>query len=213
MSPVVHTAEVLPPRALLFLAIVVLHILFGWLLANGMMVTIQEYLAPSPLKVGIIPERQVPQTPPKIIEPELRDPTRFVVPVPEQPWVIDTPTEPDTTLIATPELIPSSSGSGSIVPPATEPVRLIGRNSLPNSADYYPPHLRRGQVEGSTQVRACVNADGRLQGMPTVEQSSGTAALDNAAVRVARDGRYARSMQGDKPVPNCFRFRIVFTLE
>jgi TonB family protein len=211
MNPVVHTAEILPPRALLFLGIVALHAVFAWFLAKGLMVGITNYLAPVPIDASFVPERTPPPTQIPVEAPVLRAPS-IEAPTPEEPWEIDVPTEPDTTLIATPELIPSSAGSGTIAPPA-EPIRLIGRNSLPNSADYYPPHLRRSLVEGSTQVRACVNEEGRLQGLPSVEQSSGTAALDNAAVRVARDGRYARSMQGEKAVPNCFRFRIVFTLE
>jgi len=36
--------------------------------------------------------------------------------------------------------------------------------------------------------------------------------LDKAAIRLARDGKYARAMRGDTPVPNCYRFRVTFTL-
>ena len=61
-------------------------------------------------------------------------------------------------------------------------------------------------------VRACVDERGKLTEAPVVETTSGSSALDNAAVRVAKDGRYAKSVKGDVAVPNCHRFRVTFTL-
>jgi TonB family protein len=94
------------------------------------------------------------------------------------------------------------------------PIRVLGQNRLPNSEDYYPPDMRRQGLEGSTIVRACVDVKGALvPGSPSVEQSSGQARLDAGALNVARAGRYARSMQGTKPVPNCFRIKIGFQMK
>jgi hypothetical protein len=55
-----------------------------------------------------------------------------------------------------------------------------------------------------------VDGNGRLRGDPTILRSSGNAGLDRGAVNVARNGRYARSTQGGRPVPNCHSFRIIF---
>ncbi len=99
-------------------------------------------------------------------------------------------------------------------PPAPVPVRVLGQNRFPNSEDYYPAGERRLGIEGSATVRACVDENGTLvQGGPTVEQSSGNAHLDAGALNVARAGRYARSVQGATPVPNCFRFRVGFQIK
>lgn len=87
------------------------------------------------------------------------------------------------------------------------PIRLVGRNVIPNSEAYYPAHDRRLGREGTAEVQACVNPEGTLSSTPTVERSSGRAAFDHAAVRLVGDGRFAKAMRGDEPVPNCYRFR------
>ncbi len=96
--------------------------------------------------------------------------------------------------------------------PVQMPVRLVGRNVFPNADSYYPPSERRLEREGTALVRACVDEAGKLNGLPVIETSSGSSALDNAALRVAKDGKYARSMQGEVAVGNCHRFRVTFTL-
>jgi TonB family protein len=93
------------------------------------------------------------------------------------------------------------------------PIRLIGRNQLPNTSDFYPPALIRQGVEGAAVVRVCVDEKGSRRGEPAVEQSSGNARLDAGAIGVARAGQYARAMQGDTPVPVCHRIRIGFNLK
>ena len=92
------------------------------------------------------------------------------------------------------------------------PIRQIGSNVLPNSVDFYPPSLIRENVQGATNMRVCVDAQGVRQGEATIEQTSGNALLDRAALEMARHGRYARAMQGDTPVGNCYRFRITFRI-
>ena len=89
----------------------------------------------------------------------------------------------------------------------------MGKNWLPNSQDYYPPDLIRSGVQGNAQLRVCVDEAGHLSGPPVVEQTSGNARLDQGALNVVRAGRYARAVRGDTPVPNCYEFRIVFSLK
>jgi TonB family protein len=96
--------------------------------------------------------------------------------------------------------------------PLPPPIRLVGRNVLPNTDNYYPASEIRAEHEGSAEVQSCVDVNGRLDGLPTIQASSGRAPLDTAAIRLARDGKYARAMRGDTPVANCYRFRVTFTL-
>jgi periplasmic protein TonB len=210
MNPNVHTAEILPPRALLFLGVIALHVVFGYLLTTGLMRGIIKVLMPEPIISEIIPE--TPRPPPQrvIVEPNLTDPIPVPLPVPDIP--VEQVNDPVfTSTIAEP--------AGPIAPPrdtpvivAEPPIRLVGRNVLPNAEEYYPARERRDGVEGSTVVRACVTEAGKLDGTPMVEATSGSARLDEAAIRVARDGRYARSMRGDSPVANCHRFRVIFSM-
>jgi periplasmic protein TonB len=210
MNSTVHTAEVLPPRAMLFLGIVALHAVLAYFFASSFTTAIIKILSP-PMDAVIITDRPppTPQSPPEP-QPAIPEPAEFVVPEPILNIVDpeERVVESMTARIARDPVpyVPSQP------PVVEEPIRLIGRNVMPNTQNYYPPHEIRTETEGATEVRACVDANGRLDGMPTVETSSGRASFDNAAVRVARDGRYARAMRGDTPVANCYRFRIIFSL-
>ncbi len=209
MNPNIHTAEVLPPRAMLFLGVVALHVLFAYFLTSGLMrATIQILLPPME---GVILKDPDPPKQQKAVEqdPRFLDPT--VTPVPPPPIPLDPPDEP-VFANAVPEIVGDSVPFQPAAPAAEPPIRLVGRNVMPNTEDYYPANERRREIEGTAVVRACVNENGRLDGAPVVEMSSGRPALDTAAMRVARDGRYARSMRGDMPVPNCHRFRVTFSM-
>jgi TonB family protein len=83
---------------------------------------------------------------------------------------------------------------------------------MPNTADYYPANEIRLGKEGTAEVQSCVDVNGKLDGTPTVQATSGREPLDKAAIRLARDGKYARAMRGQTPIPNCYRFRVTFTL-
>ncbi len=51
----IHTAEVLSPRAMLFLGIVALHAVLGYFLASGLMTTTFQILKPE-MEGVILPE-------------------------------------------------------------------------------------------------------------------------------------------------------------
>lgn len=208
MNPSIHTAQVLPARAVLFLGIAGFHALLAYAFASGLINQTIKVLRPEPpIKfIDIRKDEPPPPTPP---EPT---PNRFIAqnvdptPLPPINPMVDPPitSEPpitfDTQVVAEPRVA---------VPP---PIRLVGRNVMPNTADYYPPSDVRFGYEGTTEIRSCVNTEGRLDGSPVVEASSGRPSLDKAAVRLAQDGKYAKAMRGDTPVPNCYRFRVTFTL-
>ena len=209
-NPSIHTAQVLPARAVLFLGIIGLHVLFGYLFASGMIAMTVNWLRPPPdIELIRLPD---PPPPPDTPRDPAATPTIFTAstPLPEIPLINP---EPDTGTITLPPSTETIGGPIAAIPdPAPLPIRLVGRNIMPSTADYYPSAEIRDGNEGTAEVRSCVDVNGRLDGTPTVEATSGRAPLDKAAVRLARDGKYARAMRGDTPVPNCYRFRVTFTL-
>ncbi len=197
--------DLLSRRALAFSGIAAFHMLIAYLLLTA--------LVQSPPRtketetVGFVLPSDPLQPPPDTIEFTPNDPHGPVLAPPLEPLA---PVENPSSMAAIPGDQPRSAGSAAV--PASLPVRVVGTNQLPNSADYYPPDMRRLNVQGATNVRVCVDAQGTRLGDPTIEESSGFARLDAGAVNVARHGRYARSLQGDTPVGNCFRFRIAFKI-
>jgi TonB family protein len=208
MNPSIHTAQVLPARAVLFLGIAGFHALLAYAFASGLINQTIRILRPENLEFIKLPPPEINQPPP----PPVTQPTLYqadAVPLPDLP-VLNM--EPDlATTITVPRRM-ETAGAPVMPTPVPQPIRLVGRNVLPNTADYYPPGDVRFGYEGTTEIRSCVNTDGRLDGSPVVEASSGRRSLDKAAVRLAQDGKYAKAMWGETPVPNCYRFRVTFTL-
>lgn len=196
-----------PPRITALTGIVALHVLIAYLLLTALVQRPPSEPPPPPMFATV-----------DTIKPP--EPTQ----IPVQPTAVSTVDTPDQIPIPPPEFTPELNPEvprleGTPVPadsvrsaPPTEPIRVLGNNWLPNSAAYYPPDLIRNGVQGDAQVRACVDEAGRLAGAPALEHSSGNARLDHAALSIARDGRYARSVRGDVPVPNCYHFHITFRM-
>ena len=195
-----------PSRRLIAAAgIVMLHGLVGYFLVTGLMHTIT--VSPSPPLTGVVLQlpRKPAALPPAAFKPD-RLRTRIAVSPP--PAVVEDPPEPDSV----PSVPVSPFTPPTSLTPAADPIRLIGRHQLPDSEDYYPDDLRRLRVQGATNMQVCVDERGVRRGEPRIEQSSGSDRLDVAALNVARHGRYARSVQGETPVANCYHFRIIFKL-
>lgn len=92
-------------------------------------------------------------------------------------------------------------------PPAPDPVFLppsLKADRVPT----YPPALRRAGVEGTVRVRVAVGADGSV-GDAEVAESSGHAALDEAAVEAARQWAFLPATEDGKPVASVV-YRYVF---
>lgn len=82
----------------------------------------------------------------------------------------------------------------------------------PSTEDFYPASARRAEIEGKTTVRACVGPDGRVAGEPTVTDSSGSSALDQAAVAWAHRARFSPGTEDGNAVEMCTRFNVNFRL-
>jgi len=204
MAYPIAPSEILPRRTLAAGGIILLHLLVIYLLATALMRSLAPE-GPPPLVARFIPEpTHVVAPTPSVAATDLRRPAVRIELPPVTPLVVaaDPPVGPGTALLE------RETQPRPLVLP--EPVRLLGRNILPDSEDYYPAERRRLGVEGGALVRVCVDAQGTRAGEPLIEASSQDAQLDAAALNVARHGRYARAQQGGVAVPNCYRFHIVF---
>lgn len=213
MSPAstLHTAEVLPPRALVFLGIVAAHAVLAYFLGNGLVRGVKNLITPAPVNVIPIDYPPVVVPRPQSLNPTLDNP--FFVPEPDVPLDPNFSEPAPLTTSALPDgpgVLPAAGPTLVAEPP---PIRLIGRNVFPNSGEYYPANDRRQGREGSAEVQACVSPQGVLASTPTIQRSSGRPSLDQAAVRLVGDGRFAKAMRGDEPVPNCYRVQVSFTLQ
>jgi TonB family protein len=207
MTSLTYGSRGRPQRAIAFATIAGLHALVIGLILSGLGRTaVQMVFNSTEVEVIDEPVKAAPPPPPPA------DPTL-------QNTVVDLGPAPDIDLTIPDDGAGTAlTGAISETPPqqppvaqaAPLPIRLVGRNRLPNTDDYYPAQKIREGIEGASVVKVCVDENGKRTGEPTVQQSSGDAGLDLGAQRVARDGRYARAMQGDKYVPNCYAFRIIF---
>jgi protein TonB len=194
----------------MFAGIVAFHIVLVYFLASGLARTTMHVIL-QPFE-GVVLDEPTKHDPPPPPPPD---------PMFQQPREIDLGPLPVMDPIAETDTSTALSGEPTLNPPPVtepvtapaEPIHLVGRHQLPNTEDYYPPSIRRLGVEGAANVRVCVDERGKRVGDPVVTESSGNARLDEGALSVARDGRYARSARGETFVPNCYGFRIIFKMK
>jgi protein TonB len=112
--------------------------------------------------------------------------------------------------------------------PPPRPARASPRDDLPRFIPYdtppkllnpeeirellqrdYPAALREARVEGKVIIWAYVDIEGRV-GTARVQQSSGFAAMDRAALEVAREMRFSPALNRDKKTPVWVQQSIVF---
>jgi TonB family protein len=80
-----------------------------------------------------------------------------------------------------------------------------------NPKDYYPVGSQLRKEEGSPVVLVCVGPSGKLLREPLVTGSSGFPDLDGAAIKVAKDTRYAAGKKNGTELPeSCLTFKIKF---
>jgi TonB family protein len=136
------------------------------------------------------PDTETPPLPP--IQPEVRAEYN------EKPVVRDSPEQAPGTPTRIVSHVAGGPGAG-----------------FPETGDFYPaPSIRLGE-EGISTVRVCVDARGRLTSAPTTEHSSGSARLDEGALRLARagSGHYRAATDDGQPVSSCYPFGVRFQLK
>lgn len=88
--------------------------------------------------------------------------------------------------------------------------KLLNRDAVSRAVvRYYPSIMRDAGVSGTTKVWFYIDQNGRSI-KQLVKTTSGYAALDSAALRVAPEMRFTPAMTRDKPVPVWVAIDIVF---
>lgn len=207
MSSITHGSPHRSQRVVTCATIAGLHAAVIALIVSGFgRIAVDALMGSSVATIIDRPNEDVPQPPPPAT-PDYVQPAIDLGPAPDLDFEYSDPgtgtaITGETTNIPTPPVV--------VTTPVVLPIRLVGQHRLPNTDDYYPPPAIRGGIEGASVVRVCVDANGKRTGDPVLQTSSGDASLDRGALHVVRDGRYARSMQGDQYVPNCYAFKIIF---
>lgn len=158
--------------------------------------------------------REVPPLKPKPVKTESRPvpkPTPVPTIAPEPP-----PTAPTPASISHEAPPPPPAPEALIRPaPPAPPVVVAARFDaayLNNPAPAYPPLARRMREEGRVLLRVRISAEGLPQAVQ-VNESSGSARLDNAARDAVERWRFAPARQDDKAVEAWVIVPIVFKLE
>jgi TonB family protein len=106
-------------------------------------------------------------------------------------------------------------------PPPEAPAHVIQHVTggpgagFPDAADFYPSLSIHMGEEGMSTVRVCVDSKGKLTSNPTTLKSSGSARLDEGALKLARagSGHYRATTEDGQPVDSCYPLGIRFQLK
>jgi len=80
-----------------------------------------------------------------------------------------------------------------------------------NPDRYYPPGSKRRGEEGAPVVKVCIGPTNALLREPEITDTSGFPELDAAAVKAAKDMRYAAALQDGAPMPeSCVKYKVKF---
>jgi protein TonB len=203
-----HDTAFFSQRAIFFVAIVILHIALIYLFESGLASRIIHHAEP-PLETTIaqdVKQRELPPPPPP---PKMEKPP---VEVPPPDVVINVPVETQTTAITNVtakhvEAPPAPVHQAVIVPPA------LDIKHSPSPQDYYPPTSIRMNEAGTAIIKLCAAADGSVAGTPTLEKSSGSSRLDEAAIKWGVHVRMRPETSDGKPIGGCVPLKVTFVLQ
>ncbi|MBS0366633.1 MAG: energy transducer TonB [Proteobacteria bacterium] len=210
MAAYVQDSQFMTRRGAVFVAIILLHIFVIWALATGLAKRAMEMVAP-PIEVALAEEQKKDDTPPPPPPPEMERPP---VEVPPPDINIDVPVESNSTAIV--DTTDKPVRAAPPPPPRVIPGTPISAGrGLPSTDDYYPSSARRLGQEGLVGINLCVGPDGKLSQPPTVSKSSGTASLDEAAIKWAQasSGHWRPATEEGKPVSKCSNLPVRFKLQ
>ena len=194
-------------RGTVIVVIVGLHVLVVCVLATAIEAPNVFKASPARIDVSFLPKPAAP------VPPTPADPTPAKVwhdpPPPQGPTI---PTEQTVTPAdQIPEVQPARS-AGSALPKSVNRVLGGPGAGFPNPDDFYPEGAIRLREKGLAMVNVCVDGSGQLIARPTIEQSSGSARLDGAALKLARagSGHYRPTTEDGRAVSACYPLRVRF---
>ena len=201
-----HDSSYLSRRGLVFLVIIALHGFLIWAFAEGFARQGVRYMQ-TILQTNIIQTekpKDLPPPPPPVDLKE-RPPVQVIAPDINITVPVEAPPPIQTVTTAKVEGPPPA-------PRAIVPGTSIKPISIPNTEDYYPDSSKRAGEEGRVLVKICVNAASKLDSVD-VQTTSGYPDLDQAAVKLAKAGRYKAATQEGKPITTCAPLPVKFTLK
>jgi TonB family protein len=164
-----------------------------------------------PLQNRLLDNPRPPELRPQLPPPQL---SHTVIETPFVPF--DVPRDTDMSREPTTSTDPAPSQATLPSAPSHVAPQVQGGPGVgfPDPDDFYPSQARRLEEQGIATVRVCVDPQGRLTSDPTVSQGSGSARLDEGALKLARagSGHYRASTQDGQPVNSCYPFRIRFQI-
>jgi protein TonB len=198
-------------RTVAFIAIAAVHVLIIYVFISGLAQHVAASI-PSLMRATVIlqPEPQHPL-------PAPLPPTFKFTAVTVDPAVADAAKFNFGPELTEPPATQTRGSEERAQPPPARPVqRVLGGpgKDFPNTDDYYPTASRRMAETGAATVRVCVDKQGRLNGEPTLAQTSGSRRIDDGVLNLARagSGHYRPTLEDGAPVNSCFAYRIRFTL-
>ena len=197
-------------------AVVLIHILLGWLLVTGLAQKIvKKIIAPIEaveIKDKAPPPDEPPPPPPKEVDipPYVPPPDVSVQSDSPPPPTISTQTvAPPPPQAFTPPAPPRAEPAPP--PPVTGPTqRAAPANArvFEVSEDDYPPSSLRAEEEGVTQVKVQIGANGRVEACE-VQTSSNFPKLDERTCKIAQSRwRFKPALQNGTPVADTLVKRI-----
>ena len=114
-----------------------------------------------------------------------------------------------TTRKPEPQAIPAASHAA---PGGGESQARFDADYLRNPAPPYPPMSRKMREEGRVVLRVLVTPEGTA-GSLEIKTSSGSARLDESALRTVRQWKFIPARRGDAPVQSWVLVPVIFKLE
>jgi TonB family protein len=182
------------------------------LLFYGLITTVSHIhvSAVAPLQNRLLKDPLPQLLPLRVPNPLMGD---FKIQAPKPDFKLPTEPDPPTDVTTTSEPLPPS------IPPSPPQAvkQVLGGPGVgfPNTDDFYPPQSRRLDEQGVGTVQVCVDANGRLTADPSMLQGTGSARLDDGALKLARagSGHYRATTENGRPVNSCYAFRVRFQLK
>jgi len=182
------------------------------LLFYGLITTVTHFhvSAVDPLQNRLLKDPAPQSLPLQVPSPLLGD---FKIEAPKPDFEVPTELDPRTDVTTITDPPPPYNP-----PPPTQAVtQVLGGPGagFPNTDDFYPPQSRRLDEQGVGTVQVCVDAKGRLMADPSMLQGTGSARLDESALKLARagSGHYRATTENGRPVNSCYAFRVRFQLK
>jgi periplasmic protein TonB len=212
MAAYVQDSNFFTRRTIVLFAIIALHVFIAWALATGLARRAIELVAP-PIQTEVVEEVQKKDEPPPPPPPQMERPP---VEIPPPDVAIEVPQETQTTAIVDVTDKPVPHAPPPPPAPVAKKVQVAPKpgKGFPSSEDYYPPASKRLGEEGSANIHVCVGPNGKLTEDPTLAQTSGSARLDDGALKLAKaaSGHYTPGTEDGQATAMCTVFKIKFEL-